>query len=290
MSNFDTERVLAGRVRMFVRDWPGAHDANPPVLFIHDLVANGLSALRLSTLLVHRRRVIAPDLRGRGRTDMPISDFGVSTHSRDLLACLETLGVDRFVAMGHGYGAFIALTLAAGNPERVAGLIMLDGGGAIDDHSLSVQECYYAELPFRYPSVEDYVAGLQNHPLYQPWTGELESFVRSTIQSQPNGTGMRLLSRPAFESDRRAAVEETLPGVHNLYSRVKCPVLILRAGKGITEEGDQMLSDDAIALMTASMPNTKVLTIAEATHITLLTVPSAARNTAILEFLGIEES
>jgi pimeloyl-ACP methyl ester carboxylesterase len=277
---------------MYVRDWPGSNEPHVPVLFIHDLAANGLSALRLSTLLVHRRRVIAPDLRGRGRTDMPIGDFGVATHVRDLLGCLRTMGVDQFVAMGHGYGALIALTLAAEYPENVAGLVLLNGGGPLDDRSRITLDKYYRVLPFRFPSVESYVSELQHHPLYQPWTGELESFVRSTILPQPNGTGMRHLSRPNFESDFAALITETLPQLDMLYAKVNCPVLILRSGYGMTPDGDHMLSEVAVETIKAYLPKSAkvdVLTIPEASHMTLLTVPNAERNAAILHFLGIDE-
>ena len=285
MSNFDSERVLAGRVRLHVRDWPGA---NPPVVFIHDLTANGLSALRLSTLLVHRRRVIAPDLRGRGKSDSPFGEYGVNLHTQDVIACLNTMGVETFVAAGHGYGASVALTLAAQFPDRAVGLMLLDGG-AIPDETVPTLDRFYTGLRYRFPSTESFVAEFRDQPLYQPWTGELETFIRSNMVNQPDGSAIRHVSRYAVETDWHDQQVETMEQLPTLYAAVQCPVLILRAGRGITQETDQVLPNSAIQAMTSGMPQAKVVTIPEAAHLTLLTIPSAERNAAILDFLGIPD-
>src|SRR5438045_2004073 len=86
LTDYSSYRVLAGRIRMNVLDWPGE---GPPVLFLHGFSANGLASLRLGKLLVNRRRLLAPDLRGRGHSDMPFGEYGIPVHVKDVMACLD---------------------------------------------------------------------------------------------------------------------------------------------------------------------------------------------------------
>src|SRR5258708_25173818 len=101
MPDYNSYRVLAGRIRMHVMDWPGNET---PVLFLHSFTANGLAALPLGTLLMNSHRLIAPDLRGRGLSDMPAGEYGIQTHLKDVVRCLDLLGTDRVVAAGHSFG------------------------------------------------------------------------------------------------------------------------------------------------------------------------------------------
>src|SRR5215831_8078969 len=127
MSDYTTDRVLAGRIRMHLLDWPCDSD-QPPVLFLHGVTGSGFAGLRLGRLLAGHRRVICPDLRGRGRSDMPFGEYGILTHAKDVLALMDRLGIEQFVATGHSFGGIVALYLAAQCPDRISGLILFDSG------------------------------------------------------------------------------------------------------------------------------------------------------------------
>lgn len=72
-------------------------------------------------------RVVAPDLRGMGRTSAPLDwrAYDVPSITGDLLGLLDHLGQQRAVFSGLDFGAFAAYDLAHQYPERVAGLIGL---------------------------------------------------------------------------------------------------------------------------------------------------------------------
>ena len=282
MADYDSYRVLAGRIRMHVMDWQGE---DPPVVFLHSFTANGLAALPLGNLLVEQRRLIAPDLRGRGLSDMPFGEYGVQVHVNDVMACLDRLGVDRFVAAGHSFGATIGVFLAAQFPERVCGLMLFDGGAIPSTTSADFLAAYYDNLQYHYAAVDDYVDRYRTAPLYQPWTPELETLVRSNLYQQPDGTFIRRVPRFVIDADRRVEQLDTWNQLPDLYTQIKCPILILRAGMGIMGAEDQVLTDDVIAAMLERMPAANVLTIAEAGHTSLLTVPNDERDMAILGFL-----
>lgn len=111
-------------VRLRATRWPGA---GTPVLLLHglastrrfwDLVAPGLAGLP----------VVALDQRGHGDSDRPEGPYDGQTVARDALTALDALGISRAVVVGHSWGAWTALRLAAEAPERVLTTVAIDGG------------------------------------------------------------------------------------------------------------------------------------------------------------------
>lgn len=70
-------------------------------------------------------RGLAPDLRGRGKTSGPDSDYGLGSLAADLLAFADALGLARFHLVGHSLGAGVAMQAALDAPERVATLAVV---------------------------------------------------------------------------------------------------------------------------------------------------------------------
>ncbi|MEN4659820.1 alpha/beta hydrolase [Pantoea agglomerans] len=79
-------------------------------------------------LLASRFQVIAPDLPGQGDSDFPASGYDTDSVAERILALLNQLGIERFHLAGHDIGAWVAWSLAAGHPEKVSRLALLDGG------------------------------------------------------------------------------------------------------------------------------------------------------------------
>ncbi|MBE1532900.1 alpha/beta fold hydrolase [Actinomadura algeriensis] len=73
-------------------------------------------------------RVVAPDMRGMGRTSGPADhrEYGVDRIVGDLVGLLDHLGEDRAIFSGLDFGLFAAYDLAHHHPERVAALIALE--------------------------------------------------------------------------------------------------------------------------------------------------------------------
>ncbi|WP_225731124.1 MULTISPECIES: alpha/beta fold hydrolase [unclassified Nocardia] len=72
-------------------------------------------------------RHITYDERARGRSKRS-ADYSFEACLRDIDAVLAARGVDRPVLVGWSYGAALALHWATRNPDRVAGVVMVDGG------------------------------------------------------------------------------------------------------------------------------------------------------------------
>ncbi len=72
------------------------------------------------------RRVIAPDLRGYGRSTVVPGRTGLDVFARDLAALLDALGVGPAVLCGLSMGGQIVLEFHRLFAERVAGLVLAD--------------------------------------------------------------------------------------------------------------------------------------------------------------------
>jgi pimeloyl-ACP methyl ester carboxylesterase len=74
--------------------------------------------------------VIAPDLRGFGRSGKPPLPAGeayrVEDHAADLLGLADALGFERFGLVSHDVGAYVAQTFVRMHPERVRRLFFFD--------------------------------------------------------------------------------------------------------------------------------------------------------------------
>jgi len=77
--------------------------------------------------LARKFRWVLYDSRGTGLSDRSACDFSMEAMLRDLDAVRAAEGLERFALMGFSTWAVIALAYAAGYPERVSHLVLVDG-------------------------------------------------------------------------------------------------------------------------------------------------------------------
>ncbi|HLK13728.1 MAG TPA: alpha/beta hydrolase [Fimbriimonadaceae bacterium] len=63
--------------------------------------------------------------------------FTIERHVADALAVLDAAGAERALIVGHSWGGFLAMHLAASHQERLTGLVVIDSLGAIGDGGLA---------------------------------------------------------------------------------------------------------------------------------------------------------
>jgi len=75
-------------------------------------------------------RTIAPDMRGRGRSDRPaaVADYGVQNIVADVTGIMDALGIQRAHVVGHDWGAVSAWFVAMLAPDRVDHLVAISVG------------------------------------------------------------------------------------------------------------------------------------------------------------------
>jgi pimeloyl-ACP methyl ester carboxylesterase len=98
-----------------------------PVVLVHSLAGNSSQWSAQLEHLHRARRAVALDLRGHGRSEPPRNgDYSIAGMAGDIAAVADTLGLERFVLVGHSMGGGVALAYAGKYPERVAGLVLVD--------------------------------------------------------------------------------------------------------------------------------------------------------------------
>src|SRR5690349_25054338 len=90
-------RVPVGGGELHALTWG---DGDETILAIHGISASAVSIQPLADRLAGRYRVVAPDLRGRGRSAGLPGPFGMRVHAQDMVAILDHLGVDRAIVIG----------------------------------------------------------------------------------------------------------------------------------------------------------------------------------------------
>ena len=100
----------------------------PVVVAVHGITGNSHAWTPVARALGDRVAMVAPDLRGRGRSNNLPAPYGIDVHVRDVLAVLDALGLDRAVLVGHSLGAYIVAQLGVSHPDRVQALVLVDGG------------------------------------------------------------------------------------------------------------------------------------------------------------------
>ena len=106
----------------------GAADERPVAVAVHGITSNSRAWLPVGRALGDRVALLAPDLRGRARSNHLPEPYGLDAHVRDLLAVLDAFGLERAVFVGHSLGAYIVAKLGADHPERVQAPVLVDGG------------------------------------------------------------------------------------------------------------------------------------------------------------------
>lgn len=67
--------------------------------------------------------ILAPDLRGHGKSDKPMSGYHIDDMANDLYLLLQELEISKCHVVGSSMGAEVGLSLAAAHPEMVLSLV-----------------------------------------------------------------------------------------------------------------------------------------------------------------------
>ncbi len=127
----------ADGLELYYRDYPGGEGASAraPVLCLHGLTRNSRDFASLAQhIAAGGRRVIVPEMRGRGESDYApdSSTYNPKQYVADVELLLDELGIERFISIGTSMGGLMTMLLAAAKPGRLVGVVMNDIGPVID--------------------------------------------------------------------------------------------------------------------------------------------------------------
>jgi len=101
--------------------------AGPDFIMVHGVTGNlAIWHIEIMPALVSQYRITTYDLRGHGRSEMPLTGYTTADHAADLKGLLDALGIERAHVIGHSFGADIALHFSILFPERVNRMVLVE--------------------------------------------------------------------------------------------------------------------------------------------------------------------
>lgn len=255
------------------------------VALVHGLTGNHMEWIQLGPALAEQGWfVIAPDLRGRGKSDKPPHGYGIPFHVNDLLALCDVLNLSRVQLIGHSLGAQIGYFFAAIHPKRIDRLVLVDAGGRIPSDALQAIAPSLQRLGQVYPSIDAYLEERKRSPVHT-WNAYWDVYYRYDVEIHPDGTVTSRVPKAVIEEE--VMVNMTI-NADMLLPRIKAPTLITRATLGtLAPDRGFILTAEEAERVQGIIAGSQVVEIPNTNHYTI--VLSEVFNREVLAFLAAGE-
>lgn len=263
-----------------------------PIILLHGLGATADTWKLVARELCVRHRVVAFDLRGHGKSDKPNSGYDLVTLAEDIISAMAMLGMGQVALVAHGWGARIALVLAAHHRALVSHLILVDCPHVEPRHWPGMtRERFLREQThtFVYDSHDTFL-NARKQEMERFWSPEIEQILLHTVQTFPDGRTAELLGAEQQRLIRAALWEDR---ALDYYSKLSCPVLLVPAAPEPRKElPEQLVHTDEFALakghmvqqVAAIIPRCSVLWMPNTSHDIQLQRPAMLAR-AIAQFI-----
>jgi pimeloyl-ACP methyl ester carboxylesterase len=259
-------------LKLHFRDYSGP-DHRAPVVCMHGLTRNARDFAGLATHLSGERRVLVPEMRGRGESEYArdAASYTPAIYVEDVEALLAQEGIERFVAIGTSLGGLMTMLLASRDPGRIAGAVLNDIGPAVEPAGLErIGE--YVGQGRNFPTWMHAARALEEvhapaHPEFA--TEDWLAMAKRTMTVQQNG-------RIGFDYDMSIAEPfqggegGTPPDLWPAFEALRdAPLLLVRGALS------DLLSAATAEEMVARHPDAELVTVPAIGHAPLLDEPEA---------------
>ncbi len=270
---------------LVARDYAGAAGpAKLPVICLHGLTRNARDFGEVAPWLAGLgRRVLVPDVRGRGRSDRDPDpmNYQIRTYARDVLEMLDALGIRRAVFVGTSMGGLISMAVAMARSGAIAASVLNDVGPEISPSGLA-RIASYVGKPVALNGWDDAVARVKQtmgvaFPDYRE--DDWQALARLSFREGPDGKPL-----PDYDpgiaipiAARRIKPSSWLAWL--LFRRLarRRPTLLLRGALS------DLITTEIAGRMRRAAPRLQVVEIPRVGHAPMLTEPAARE--AIGKFL-----
>ncbi|WP_455923619.1 alpha/beta hydrolase [Pseudomonas putida] len=119
--------INSNGVRLHVKD---QGEGSPALIFLHYWGGSSSTWDAVVAALPSHWRIVRPDLRGWGNSQQtpPVQQslsFTLDDFAADVMAIVDTLGLEHYVLIGHSMGGKIAQLIASRQPAGLVGLILV---------------------------------------------------------------------------------------------------------------------------------------------------------------------
>jgi pimeloyl-ACP methyl ester carboxylesterase len=254
--------VVGGRLR--VATWSGT---GAPVLAIHGITSSSRTWSFVARALDNP--VLAPDLRGRGRSNHLPGPWGMAQHAEDCAEVVAASGGVPLVVVGHSMGGFVATVLAARRPDLVRGIVLVDGGlpfpAADEAATLAGLQPIKARLQATYTR-EEYRTWFREHPAFaRDWTPEAEEYADYDL---PDSPGRPSADPQAVEADQVDMVSGT--AYLEALEKPMPPRVFLHAPRGFADDPPGLYPQETVDEYAARWPDIDVRAVPGVNHYTIV--------------------
>ena len=241
-------------------EW-GAPD-RPALVCVHGMTRNGRDFDMLAAALADSRRIVCPDVAGRGRSGwLPdYRDYRYPQYLADMTALIARLDVESVDWIGTSMGGLIGMMLAAQPNTPVRRLVINDIGPFIPKAFLARLRGYVGKDP-HFPdhnALEAYLR--QVHASFGPLDGSQWRHLAEHSARPLRDGGYGLAYDPAIATAAFTADEPEDVEMWEIWDRVACPVLVLRGAKS------DLLLPETVQRMAQSGPGCDAEEIAACGH------------------------
>jgi pimeloyl-ACP methyl ester carboxylesterase len=270
---------------LFARDYPGADGpAKLPVIAIHGLTRNSADFDTIAPLIARGgRRVLALDMRGRGRSDRATDPmtYQPPVYAKDVLGLLEVAGIERAVFLGTSMGGLITMAITALKSRVVAAAILNDIGPQVSPEGLA-RIAAYSGQPVDTPTwaAAAAYARLNNAIALPHYTdADWDAFARRVFRDGTEGSPVLDYDPDIAVPIRAAGAKALAPNLWPYFRKLarKRPTLLIRGGTS------DLLGADIAAKMQKAAPDMRYAEIPDIGHAPMLDEPES--KAAIFEFL-----
>ncbi|QLJ03670.1 alpha/beta hydrolase [Streptomyces sp. NEAU-sy36] len=265
--------------------WPADDPGAPVVVALHGITANGLSWARVAHHLAGRVTLVAPDLRGRGRSGRLPGPYGIAAHADDTAALVAALGAGPVVLTGHSMGAFAAAVTAVRHPHLPAALLLVDGGVGFPVPAVSDPDALITSvigpamrrLSMTFPDRDAYRAFWRSHPAFAAsWSAWADAYIqRDLVGEEP-----ALRSSCALEAVRTDGVDQLGEEVSGAVRRLPVPAVLLWAERGLLDEPQGLYDERRLAAAGLDPRLVRTRQVPGTNHYTILVGDEGARAVA----------
>jgi lipase len=272
------EVPVAGGALTVARAGPPPEAGRPVVLVLPGMTGTHAVYRTIARELCATARptcLLAPDLRGRGRSAHLPEPYGIAVHVADLIAVLDHAGADRAIVVGHSMGCNIAARFAADHPERAAAVVLLDGGLPLlpddvvseDVPEENEQHGLLDRFEATFATVEEYMAYWREHPaLKGAWDEDIDAFVRCDFVEDEGG--VRCVVK--LKAVRTDVTDLMFDGrTWQSVTRVSAPIRLMRAERGLYDD-DPLIPLPELEVFLRDHPQVSVELIPDVNHFTMV--------------------
>lgn len=263
-------------LRLVATEYGSSEARKLPVICIPGLTRNARDFEVLAPWIASfGRRVIAVDLRGRGRSDRDPNrrNYAPPTYAKDVVTLLDTIGVPQALFVGTSLGGIVTMTLAAKNLHRIGGAVLNDVGPVIAREGLARISSYAGKTP-AVRSWDDAVAYAKQTGgvAFPKWTDEEWAvFVRRIFKPGPTGAPVLECDAGVFRKTHPIMVWLLTPMVWGLFRKLANgrPALLVRG------RISDVLDPQTAARMRREAPQMGFVEVDDVGHAPTLSEPQA---------------